>query len=262
LRNKTNGFLPEFDITKVKAHYEACQRCRLLGPFGQCPDMNKLIDESAANAVLEMLGKKLTRKDELPPAIKAIIEAIAGHATGADHVHIIGPFDSIFGAPDPIEAARHSRMEAEMAEKEELARRMQGEGSTGQGKVNEQGERHFFDQRLPSPDAPKAKGRGLVKANGEQRYVDIEKGVDVLLTKRGNTKLVFRDISDEKYRRYVRMVDDVQQTRLYIPNPVAVAVGSFGQRIVDAEGKGYYIDHGAYDFIEWDNREGAPRVNF
>jgi hypothetical protein len=204
--------------------------------------MNKLIDESAANAVLEMLGKKLTRKDELPPAIKAIIEAIAGHATGADHVHIIGPFDSIFGTPDPIEAARHSRMEAEMAEKEELARRMQGEGSTDA--------------------APKAKGRGLVKANGEQRYVDIEKGVDVLLTKRGNTKLVFRDISDEKYRRYVRMVDDVQQTRLYIPNPVAVAVGSFGQRIVDADGKGYYIDHGAYDFIEWDNREGAPRVNF
>jgi len=73
-----------------------------------------------------------------------------------------------------------------------------------------------------------------------------------------NPGLKFKDISSEKYRIYVFP----NGVRYKIEEPLAVcARRDHGQRVIDKKGKAYWIRP---DFIaiEWENRQGEPRVNF
>jgi hypothetical protein len=72
-----------------------------------------------------------------------------------------------------------------------------------------------------------------------------------------NTKLVFKDISTEKYRTY----EFESGFTIKIENPLNLHVGDNAHRIFDAQGISHYIPYG-WVRLYWEAKEDKPNFIF
>lgn len=219
-------------VKVVTDHLENCKDCKAKGMFGICDKMSDLILQSALEAA---------KADALMPMTAERVNEFFHRLSKAAV------------ADDPIEAHRrgremHEKMDQMLRDYDKYADKYAAPDAACPQFIKE-----YAKARTPR--------RQLETRADGQYFVDHQLAIEFQVC--GGSRLRFKDISDEVYRKYMRYdATNGPEPALRIENPVAVAVSDNGHRIVDQTGKAFYIDHASYQYIEWCNRVGAPRVNF